>query len=325
MSVDFLAIGDIAVDNFIRLSDAEIVQSGSGGSKLCVNYKEKIPYESFEEIPGTGNAANATVAAVRLGLKSSLLTYIGNDENGQKCMVELQRNSVGVENVRIENGKHTNCHFVLWYDADRTILVKHELFSYSLEDVDEPKWIYLSSLSENSIPFHGQIVDYLGSHPNVKLAVQPGTFQLSMHGETLDRLYKRTEVFVVNVEEAQQILNTKSRDVPTLVTKLAELGPRNVFITDGLAGAYGFDGQSIYHIPAYPHKPYERTGAGDAFAATITSCFILGKSFEEAMLWAPVNAMSVTQYIGSQKGLLQREAIERYLASAPVEYKVDKI
>ena len=78
-------------------------------------------------------------------------------------------------------------------------------------------------------------------------------------------------------------------------------------------------------MPIYPHKPIERTGAGDAYASTLVSVLASGKNLEEALRWAGINSMSVTQYVGAQRGLLSREKIEEYLAKAPVDYKPSKI
>jgi sugar/nucleoside kinase (ribokinase family) len=51
----------------------------------------------------------------------------------------------------------------------------------------------------------------------------------------------------------------------------------------------------------------------------------LGKSFSEALLYGPVNSMSVVQSIGAQTGLLSREKIEEFLKNAPENYKVKEI
>ena len=323
---DIIAIGDITIDCFIRLKDAEVhCDIDKENCKLCVNFGDKIPYESAEEIKAVGNSANAAVSGARLGLKSSLLTYIGNDENGKKCLEELKKNNVNIEYVRTEEGKHTNYHYVLWYDVDRTILVKHEAYTYDLGVITPPKWIYLSSLGENSLYYHTQIADFIEKNPNVKLAFQPGTFQMKISEKSLDRIYRITEIFFCNVEEAQLILKEQSRDLPTLLKGIMKMGPKTVVITDGFNGAYASDGTSTWFMPIYPHTPFERTGAGDAFASTVVGALALGKTLEEALLWAPINAMSVTQYVGAQKGLLTLEKLKEFLSKAPEDYKPKKL
>ena len=87
------------------------------------------------------------------------------------------------------------------------------------------------------------------------------------------------------------------------------------------------DGKNTYFMPTYPDEkpPYERTGAGDAFSSTFVSALALGKTPLEALLWGPVNSMSVVQYIGAQEGLLSREKLEKYLKTAPENYRPQKL
>lgn len=105
---------------------------------------------------------------------------------------------------------------------------------------------------------------------------------------------------------------------------LAALGPKKVVVTDGTNGAYAYDGATLLRVPMYPdpRAPFERTGAGDAFASTVTAALALGKTFEEALLWGPINSMSVVQEVGAQKGLLPRKALEGYLAAAPSSFQI---
>jgi len=326
---DILAIGDITIDAFIRLKEAEMhCEVDKANCKLCVAFGQKVPYESVEICNAVGNPANAAVSAARLGLHSAILTYVGNDQNGKDCIEELKKNGVDPSYIRIENGKHTNYHYVLWYDVDRTILVKHELYDYKLEDIGMPKWVYLSSLGAHSLQMYQQISAYLSTHPEIKLAFQPGVFDMKMGKEELAFIYSKADVVCVNVEESQLILREQSRDLKVLLKGMASLGPKNVFITDGIDGAYAYNPSqpdNFWFMPVYPHEPFERTGAGDAFFSTIVSALALGKTMEEALLWAPINAMSVTLYVGAQKGLLSLEKLEEYLKSAAPDYKAKKI
>jgi sugar/nucleoside kinase (ribokinase family) len=277
-------------------------------------------------MPAVGNASNAAVAAARLGLSAALRAYIGDDAHGQECVKRLEEEGVQTEYMVTEEGKQTNHHFVLWYGNERTILVKHEEFSYEVPTLGtKPKWVYLSSLAANSLAYHHEIAHMLELYPEIKLAFQPGTFQISLGCEALKPLYERSDFFVVNVEEAGRILGTpEERDIKTLFAGLAALGPKVIAITDGTNGAYAFDGSRYLRVPMYPDTrgPFERTGAGDAFASSIVAAFAVGEPLEKALLWGPINSMSVVQDVGAQRGLLTRDALEGYLHSAPPEYAV---
>lgn len=328
-NTEFLAVGDITTDAFIRLKQAEVhCKVDTSACEICLNFGDKVPFEYVRIVKAVGNSANASVCAARLGLKSALAADIGNDANGNDCVAELKKNNVGTQYIHRHGDKPTNYHFVLWYDVDRTILVNHVEFAYKLPKISgTPQWMYLSSLASNSLDYHMELSDYLKKNPSVKLAFQPGTFQMKQGIQKLKDIYARTEVFIVNVEEAQRILGNQSRDIKTLLSELHAYGPKIVLITDGPKGAYMLDGDHFYFMPIYPDPkpPVERTGCGDSFAATFVAALQMGKSPLEALVWAPVNPMSVVQYVGAQEGLLTREQMDWWLKRAPEDYKPREI
>lgn len=322
---DFVAIGDTVVDAFIKLKEAEVYcDVDKNNCKLSMDFGAKIPYEDVFELPAVGNSANASVAASRLGLSSALITNLGDDMYADKCIASLQKDGVSVEYIQKHVGQKTNYHYVLWFEDERTILIKHESYSYKLPDtLTSPKWLYLSSLGKDAENFHDVIADYLQKNPTVKLAFQPGTFQLKLGFSRLKALYERTEVFVCNVEEARGLTGLKDASIGQLLEKVHDHGPQIVLITDGKKGAYLLKDGRTFFMPPYPDSqpPKERTGAGDSFASTFVSALALGLSPEEALRWAPINSASVVQYVGAQEGLLDRKSLEDFLAKAKDDYK----
>lgn len=320
---DFIAIGDIVTDAFIRLKDPSAhIDIDHGDRELCFRFGEKVPYEEVYVVPAVGNSANAACAAARLGLKSALVSNLGDDYFGKECTDALISEKVDTRYVKKHTGRKTNYHYVLWYGDERTILIKHEDYAYALPDIAEPRWIYLSSLGEQSLEFHHAIEEYLWNHPRVKFAFQPGTFQIKLGKDKLKGLYRRADVFFCNKEEAQRILESAEDSIKTLMWMIADLGPKMVAITDGVNGAYAYDGKEAWQMPLYPDPkpPLQRTGAGDAFSSTCTVALALGKSIKEALMWGPVNSMSVVQGIGARAGLLNRSQLAELLAKAPKDY-----
>jgi len=315
-SYDFVAIGDIVSDAFIRLKEASVnCDVSKEHCTISMTFGDKIPYESVEVINAVGNAPNAAVSASRLGLKSALITNLGEDQDGKECLESLRRDGVSTDFVSVHKDKKTNYHYVLWYEDDRTILVKHEEYEYKFPDIGEPKWLYLSSLGETTLPYHQSIAQYLKAHPSVSLAFQPGTFQMKLGKEALKDIYEQTKIFFCNVEEAERILGVDTLGIQELLKRMRALGPEIVVITDGPRGAHAYDGQDFIDQPPFPDPkpPHERTGAGDAFASTTVSALALGKDLRTALSWGAVNSMSVVQQVGAQKGLLLRSDLEKYL------------
>lgn len=327
--LDFLAIGDIVIDAFIELQDANVTcDINNENCTISMKFADKIPYRDVTIIKAVGNSPNAATSAARLGLNSGIMTNIGDDQNGAECLETLEQNKIDTFLVAKHASMKTNYHYVLMYEAERTILIKHEPYPYEFKvPAEAPTWIYLSSVASGTEEYHNQIANYLEANPDVRLALQPGTFQMKMGTEKLATLYKRTEVFICNVGESQRILDSKETDVKILMNMIHELGPKIVVITDGPKGAYASGGASAWFMPIYPDPkpPVSRTGAGDAFASTFVSALALGKSVEEALTWAPINSMNVVQHVGAQTGLLSREQLEEYLKNAPDDYKVKNI
>jgi ribokinase len=344
-SPEFIAIGDLVIDAFIKLKNAhEISNAESGTTELCMVFGTKLPFEFAEEVVAVGNSANAAVSASRLGLSSGLVAHVGADENGQKCLRKLEQEKVSTKFVGVHKGLITNYHYVLWFGSERTILIKHEDFPLALPDISGTKWLYLSSLGEHSLPFHKELMEYLNKHPEIKVVFQPGTYQIKFGSVALADIYKRSELFFCNLEEAQIILKESmgdalhgadgktTRDIKVLLDGLRALGPKLPVITDGPHGAYtyivGADGaEYIGHLAIYPDiaPPIERTGAGDAFASTFTTAIALGLSVEEALKWGSINSMNVCQRVGAQAGLLSRGELLEYIKKAPADWKLERI
>ncbi len=328
--LDFVAVGDITTDAFIALRPETVNITEAKGDrprKMCINFGDKIEYDDVTVVPAVGNSPNASVSAHRLGLNSALVTNLGDDDFGKEDIEQLEKEGLNTNYVKVHEGKQSNYHYVLRVKEERTILVKHHEYEYSLPDFEEaPKWLYLSSLGENSIPFHGEIAEYVKTN-NVKLAFQPGTFQIRLGHEKLKNIYTNTELFFCNKEEAQRILEVTVDDIKELLKGIHALGPNIAVITDGPNGSYAYDGNQAWWHPMYPDPapPVDRTGAGDSFSSTFTSALALGKSLPEALAWGPINSMNVVQHIGAQAGLLTREKLEELLENAPEDYKAQQI
>lgn len=325
--IDILAIGDVVTDAFIELlpSEAEINEDKARHPLLCMTYGSKLPFKDAIIVNGVGNAANAAVATAALGLNTAYMADIGDDRVGEDILQALHEYGVSTEFINSHAGYKSNYHYVLWYGADRTILIKHENYPYKWPEIrnyQKPSWIYLSSIGEAGGVIHTQLVKYLEDNPSTKLSFQPGTFQIREGTKKLQELYSKTTIFTANKEEFQQILESESTDEKTLITKMHQLGPKTVLLTDGPKGAFASDGDQVVFMPPYPDPkpPLDRTGAGDSYASTFTAAIAEGLSLAEALAWAGINSMSVVQKIGAQAGLLSKKEITDWLKKAPSSY-----
>lgn len=327
-AIDILCVGDVVTDVFIKLLDeSEHTYKNEDGKWLAIPFGTKLPFDHAETLHAVGNAANAAVSCARLGLDVAFETNVGGDHEGRAIIHQLSSEDVDHRFVHINPKKQSNIHYVLWYKEERTILIKHEEYDYHwphFRPNEMPKWVYFSSISEHALSYTDEIADWLEQHPDVKLAFQPGTFQMNTGVERLKRIYARTEIVMLNREEAVFVTGGSYDDVHDLLNRLHGYGCKLAVITDGPNGAYASDGVHRYKMPLYPDPapPYERTGAGDAFASTLVAALAKGHNLESALQWAPINSMSVVQKAGAQAGLLPDEGIEAWLRRAPDWYHV---
>lgn len=329
--IDVLSVGDIVTDAFIKLKEefAFSYKDEKGMDVIAMELGSKLPFDHTEIKEAVGNAPNASVSFARLGLNSALVSNVGGDTAGRDMINKLHSEKVDTRFVRINPDNKSNYHYVLWYKEERTILIKHEEYDYHWPDFkqsDLPQWVYFSSISENAMDMHDEMAEWFEKNPDVHLAFQPGTFQIAAGTERLARLYRETDIVLVNREEAVQVTGGDHGNLHELIDKLHELGPQVVCVTDGPDGAYASDGNDRFKMPAYPdpEPPKERTGAGDAFSSAFVAAIIKGANIESALQWAPINSMNVVQHVGAQEGLLSEEKMAEYLHKAPDWYKPER-
>lgn len=329
MNPYILAIGDIFTDAFITLGDdaAKVIKEGDT-EWLAVPFGRKPPYERVDIVKSVGPSPNVAVSIARLGYRAGLMAWIGGDETGKEALAHLEGEHVDTTSMVTEEDKATSYWYVLVYKADRTMLVKSEKYRYEWRDpITKPDWIYLAYLGEDSWPLHEGLLDYLERNPEIKLALQPGTFQFKWGAEKMAGLYRRSSIVLMNREEAMDVTGLPYDSVKNLAQGLHDLGPEIVVITDGPNGSYASENGRVLTIPNYPDPvpPRERTGAGDAFSSTFVAAIAAGESVETALTWGPINSMNVVQHTGAQKGLLTREELQKYLAEAPEWYKTKEV
>lgn len=309
--LDFISIGDSTLDVFLQISEASLsCQINKEQCLLCLQYAEKIPVETVVQIPGAGNASNAAVGASRLGIKSAIVSILGKDEIGKEIMGGWKKEKVDTRYVTFDPKRGTNYSTVLNFKGERTILVHGEPRKYKLPKLDGATWIYYTSLGPGHEPLEKQLLAHLKKHPAQKLCFNPGTKQLRRGLKAITPVIKRSTVFIVNKQEAELLLGDGERPIQNLMVSLKHLGPEIVVITDGPKGSHATDGKTIWSMDIYPGPVVERTGAGDSYATAFVCALRMGMSIPEAMRAGSANGWSVVQYVGPQKGLLNKAKLK---------------
>ncbi|MGA2910541.1 MAG: carbohydrate kinase family protein [Candidatus Microgenomates bacterium] len=318
MKPDLLSIGDATIDTFMTPIESETMcKLDTKECLICFSYGDKIPVKNLEFSVG-GNAGNNAVGVKRLGVNSAIVLTLGDDNIGNMIVDKLKAEGVDLTYVIQQPSTTTNYSTVINYSGERTIFVYHAPRSYEFPvALPVTPWVYLTSMGESFRPFYNHMTEWLKKNPTVKMAFNPGSWQLRDGYESIKDVMGLTYMIYVNREEAEKLTNfgkSEGKDREILIS-LSKLGPKISVITDGGAGAMAYDSINgkFMKVGILPVDAYERTGAGDAFGSASLSALIHGKTLDEALLWGTVNSASVIGYTGPQKGLLKIEEMPEWL------------
>ncbi|MCR4278365.1 MAG: carbohydrate kinase family protein [bacterium] len=313
--LDIIAIGESLRDVFYVIDHASVNCSiDKARCLLCLEYAEKIPVTDVHVTPAAGNSANASVGASRLGLKSALVTWVGADLAGDTIRKALLADKVDHRFIQTDPTVPTSEATILNFQGERTQLVYFQPRTYTIPKLPKTRCIYYSAVGKKHTPCDTAVLKELDRHPNAFFTFQPGNTHIAS-GLTsiIKQLIKRSDLFILNLDEAHMLLHDGERPVTNLLQAFHKYGAKKVIITDGKNGAYSFDGESFLEMPIFDGKPKERTGAGDSFAIAVTVALLKGKSMKDALRWGTANSWSVVQMIGPQDGLLSTTKMNQTL------------
>ncbi len=314
MKYDLVCIGDTTVDIFLNIDEGSanvFCDLDKKECKLSLNYADKIPVKEVWRTYAAGNAANVAIGVSRLGLKTFIFTIVGDDDDGRNIVQTLKKEKVGTEGVVFDKSRGTNLSVILSYRGERTILSFHQPRIYFWPDIPQSRFLYFSSLAPGHEVFNEKLPDFIRDS-RVKLAFNPGSYQLRQGLEVLRPILKQTYVLILNREEAERLFGPRN-SLQNLLKKALEEGAKIAVITDGEKGSWASDGTQTYFLPSSGALPLDKTGAGDSYTAGFLSALMYGKDIKEGMRWGTLNASSVISKIGTHNGLLTKPELEKAL------------
>ena len=162
---------------------------------------------------------------------------------------------------------------------------------------------------------NAEIVVLGNLHPSVQLSVldqieentsfvllDTMNFWMDTAIDELKKAISKTDLIVINDEEAEQLTNEKNLD--SAANKIFEMGPKTVIIKKGDQGSEIFNSKESFYIPAYPVRSVvDPTGAGDCFLGGLagylsTQQQINLKSLKKAMVFGTVAASYCIENFG---------------------------
>ena len=284
-----------------------IIVIGSASIDLVVktdilpNVGETVMGESFFTNPG-GKGANQAVAAARLSNHVYMIGAVGDDDNGQQILSNLNNNNVNTAYMDvIENEASGTAHITL-FDDDNRIIVVPAANNYVTPDKVIPKLEFFEAgdiiVMQHEIPEETikEVVDYAQKH-EMRVMLNPAPFRL------LDKeIIEKVNWLTPNESESELLFENK-------VDQALMMYPEKLIVTKGASGALFYsDSQQL--VKGYKKQVVDTTGAGDTFNGALAVALIENKSLEEAVNFANLAASFSVTGLGAQGAMPYRKELD---------------
>lgn len=318
---DIITFGSASIDIHLKSDGFKILKNNNNfgvpfgsGNGICLNLGSKIDVKHIEFTSG-GGGTNTAVTFAKQGFKTAFCGTVGDDIAGKEIIEELKSFKVNTGLVLKTKEKSTNHSIVISSEGeDRTILVYRgasELLTGKEISWNKlkTKWIYLAPLSGSLCDIFEVLVDF--AHKNkIKIAVNPGSSQLSLPQEKLENILKKVDVLFLNQEEAGILTKIPFAEEQNIFKKIDDICPGVVVMTKGGEGVIVSDGKYLYRAkPNLNRSIIDATGAGDSFASGFISDYIrYNGDIEKAIQLGMANSEACLTKVGAKNGLLNKNA-----------------
>jgi ribokinase len=267
-----------------------------------------------------GKGANQAVAAKLCGAEVFMVARVGSDLFGPATIKNFEKLGINASHVREVQGVSSGVApiFVEPSGQNRILVVKGANDELKPVDVDAAADILRvvdCIVLQFEIPL--ETVYYtvrFATKNKIRCIVNPAP------GQPIDaKELSNLDYFVPNESEAETISGLPVRnieDAKKCAQKFLGGGIRSVIITLGANGSLLASNDGMEHIPAFPVKSVDSTGAGDAFIGSFA--MFLGEGFpeREAVRRANLYAALSTMGIGTQKSFYDRKRFDAEWARA---------
>jgi 5-dehydro-2-deoxygluconokinase len=272
--------------------------------RSCIDLYSQDVGAPFNQITGFdafvgGSPLNIAVATSRLGIKTSLLTGVGNDKVGEFIIDFLKREKVNTKTIPVKEGSRTSAAVLGIQPPDNFPLVFYrDNAADSMIDIDDVinanisnyKILLISGTALNIEPtrsatfFSVEVANKNNVDVVLDLDFRADQWKdIRSYGLMIRAILPNIKIVIGTEEEIlASTLNDKSQlniknqqisspeisgDINNSISKLLSLGIETLIVKRGKNGATIFQQNSkTKDVPGFPVKILNVLGAGDAFA-----------------------------------------------------------
>ncbi|MBE6750845.1 MAG: ribokinase [Ruminococcaceae bacterium] len=274
------------------------------------NAGETVFGDGFKTVPG-GKGANQAVQAARLGADVTMVGKVGKDSFGDELIASAKESGVNTDYVfRADNAPSAIGNVQIQKNEEgtenRIIVVPGANLELTLEDVAFLKDVIgdfdIVILQHEIRSDVNCFVAKIAKEAGVKVMLNPAPY-----APIPKELLACLTYISPNEHEAADIAGIvleSDNDIDTAVSKIKEMGVRNVLITLGKRGCAFCDGKSkVLSGSVDCGEVIDPTAAGDSFMGAFCTAVAMGVEIESALQFANCTAGITVTKMGAQTSL----------------------
>lgn len=273
-------------------------------------YDQKVLARLLGKRPG-GSGGNVACAASRLGLRTGMVSWVGDDAGGALVLEDLRRFGVDTTHVTVEPDTETNFTTIfLDPSGEKAIVVVPTSFdtltlnASLMESLRDTRVVYATPYDLDQLAHMAAVVHKAGGL--ICSDIEPVA---GLEHEALLRTLALIDLAFINVDTLD------TNDVAQTARELHAAGPEIVVITQGARGALACRAGETVSCPAFSGPVVDTTGAGDCFAAAFLAGYLRQFSLEQSLVYANAAAALSIQAHGA-RGALPTDAQVRAFLNA---------
>ncbi|WP_028297100.1 carbohydrate kinase family protein [Olivibacter sitiensis] len=288
----------------------------------------EILWDMLPSGPKAGGAPmNVAYHLRRLGIKSEMISRVGEDEMGRRLTDRLQDMGLSTEYIQIDKEHHTS-EVIATIGTDNE--VSYDIIAPVAWDFIEYEDRFAKLVSEADILVYGSLVARNATTRDTlyRLVDQAKMrlFDVNLRPphytrETLEYLLHRSEIVKLNINEMRIISgwlgNITGDEAVGVALIQQEYGIKEIVLTKGGDGASYYIQNEQHSMKAYPVTVKDTVGSGDSFLAAFLSQKLQVKPIEEMLDFASALGAYVTTQEGANPDYkatdLNRFMWEKYL------------
>ncbi|NQX13091.1 sugar kinase [Microbacteriaceae bacterium VKM Ac-2855] len=282
---------------------------------------------------GIGGAeSNVAIGLARLGHRITWLGRVGDDGLGRRIRRELLAEGIdarAVTDPRAPTGlmvkeSRTATSTRVSYYRRGSAGSRLRVDDIDLVDVASYRLVHITGITPSLSPTARQAVDLLLERANA--ADVPVSFDVNHRsalwaggdpGELYRSIAARSSIVFAGDDEARLLVDSEA-EIAALTAAIAALGPAEVVIKLGAAGAAASVDGVDYSARAVPIEPVDTVGAGDAFVAGYLAEWLDGSAPEARLATAVRTGAFACLNPGDWEGYARREELTLLTATDPV-------